>query len=117
MDPVTLRDYFHALREADAKWHDERDRRYSEVQAEREKANQRAMLLARDLQAYRDGERGEYVTRQELTGMLNEIRAMIRPLQGSAVQGQRQVTNAAIGLWITGAAAGFAIVTFLVRLL
>jgi hypothetical protein len=73
-----------ALREAEAKFQAERDRRYSEVAVEREKAlrikeqaDRDALGLAREIQVYKDekanelreqinSERGLYITRTEM---------------------------------------------------
>jgi len=102
---IPLKEYFEALRagdeklrEADARFFDERDRRYAEVKAAEEKAlrvkeaaDDRALSLARDIQDYKDAkanelreqissERGLYVTRDQLDGAVREIKALIQPL-------------------------------------
>jgi hypothetical protein len=58
---VTLRDHLEILRAADQRLAEERERRYTAVDLEREKtqeiknlADQRALDLARDIQHYRD---------------------------------------------------------------
>lgn len=81
---VSLREHLEALRAADLRFHEERDRRYAEVATEREKAlkiketaDLAALGLAREIQTYKDekanelrsqidSERGTYVTRLEL---------------------------------------------------
>jgi hypothetical protein len=73
-----------ALRQADARFAEERDRRYAEVALEREKAlkikeeaDKAALGLAREIQTYKDekanelreqinSERGNYMTRSEM---------------------------------------------------
>lgn len=93
------KDLFEALREADSRFYAERDRRYSEVSVEREKALKiketselRALSLAREIQDYKDekannlrdqitSERGSYITKPELDSSLREIKASIDPLK------------------------------------
>lgn len=85
--------------ELDHKWLwrflQERDRRYTEVQHERDKAE----VIARETQTYKDmkanelreqipAERGRYVTQNELTGAVNEIKAILEPVV-EFVHGQR----------------------------
>ena len=102
---IPLREYFEALRDADEKLRDadqrfaaERDRRYTELAIEREKAlkikesaDERALRLQAATQEYKDekanelreqisAERGLYVTREELAAAVRELQATIRPL-------------------------------------
>ncbi len=95
---IALRDYYHALRRADERFDDERDRRYQEVSIEREKAlkikevaDLAALQLAREIQTYKDEkanelrtqierERGTYVTQSELRGAVDKIEATLKPL-------------------------------------
>lgn len=102
-----------ALREADERiaaekerFNQERDRRYSEVNIEREKAlkikeeaDKAALGLAREIQQYKDekanqlreqinSERGTYPTKEELAASVREITAMIAPLT-AFVEGRR----------------------------
>jgi len=83
-ETVSLREYLEALREADQRLDHERDRRYTEVNIEREKAlkikevaDLKALDLAREIQIYKDekanelreqinSERGLYVTKTEI---------------------------------------------------
>jgi len=83
-DTVSLKDHLAALRAADIRFLEERDRRYHEVNVEREKAlkikeeaDRRALELAREIQAFRDekangllelvkSERGSYATNKDL---------------------------------------------------
>ena len=87
-----------ALREAEKKFQNERDRRYAEVKAAEEKAlrvkeqaDDRALGLAREIQTYKDekanelreqinSERGLYPTRTELQSALDAIDASLKPL-------------------------------------
>ena len=79
-EAVPLQEYLAAVRESDLRFEAERDRRYTEVNLEREKAlkiketaDRAALELAREIQTYKDekanelrsqieGERGTYVT-------------------------------------------------------
>jgi hypothetical protein len=97
-DTVTLREHLAALREADERYYHERDRRYSEVNIEREKAlkiketaDLAALQLARDIQIYKDEkanelreqinrERGLYATKEDLQSATRELRAELTPV-------------------------------------
>ena len=94
----------------------ERDRRYTEVGIEREKAlkikeiaDLAALELAREIQQYKDEkandlrsqierERGTYVTHAELTSAVDRIEALIKPL-GDAALAARSVRAGASTLW------------------
>ena len=83
-ETVPLREYLAAVRESDVRFNTERDRRYTEVNLEREKAlkiketaDLAALELAREIQTYKDEkanelrsqierERGSYITQAEL---------------------------------------------------
>jgi aminopeptidase N len=87
-----------ALRKAELLFQNERDRRYTEVALEREKAlaikteaDKAALALAREIQTYKDEkanelrsqierERGGYATHTELTAAVEKIEATIKPL-------------------------------------
>jgi hypothetical protein len=95
---VPLREHLAALRDADRALAAERDRRYAEVAAEREKAlkikeaaDEAALLLAREIQTYKDekanelrsqieSERGGYATKDDLASAVREIRAELAPV-------------------------------------
>ena len=80
------------------KYESERDRRYSEVNVEKEKAlkikeeaDKAALGLAREIQSYKDekanelreqigSERGMYVTKSELAAAMDKIAATIKPI-------------------------------------
>lgn len=107
---VSLREFF--AQHADWQWRfmEERDRRYLEVNTEREKAlkiketaDLAALQLAREIQTYKDEkanelreqinqERGLYVTQDQLRSAVSEITTTIKPLVSfvSSQQGARQ---------------------------
>ena len=86
-----------ALREAEDRFQAERDRRYTEVSIEREKAlkikevaDLTALSLAREIQTYKDEkanelrsqierERGSYATKDDLASAIKEVVATIKP--------------------------------------
>lgn len=94
----TLAEHTAALRRADEKFHAERDRRYTEVAQEREKAlkiketaDRDALGLAREIQTYKDEkanelrsqierERGTYVTQAEIRGVVDKFTAELKPI-------------------------------------
>lgn len=102
--------YNEALRAAQKELAEERDRRYSEVDIEKEKAlkiketaDLAALSLARDIQIYKDEkanelrsqierERGLYVQRSDLEGAVGKIEATVAPLIAYAAsqQGRRE---------------------------
>jgi hypothetical protein len=95
---IPLREHLEALRAADKELAAERDRRYAEVDIEREKAlkiketaDHAALELARQIQTYKDekanelreqigSERHLYVTTSELGSQKKEIEAQIQPI-------------------------------------
>jgi hypothetical protein len=94
----TLKTLLDERRAADEAFHDERDRRYTEVNIEKEKAlkikeegDKQALLLARDIQTYKDekanelreqiaSERNLYATKGDLTAAIEKVGAQIKPL-------------------------------------
>ena len=94
----TLQAAYAMQREGDLRLEAERDRRYSEVNIEREKAlkiketaDLAALGLAREIQTYKDekanelreqinAERNLYVTKDELASAVRELRTVIEPL-------------------------------------
>lgn len=86
------------LRESEEKFHVERDRRYTEVNIEKEKAlkiketaDLAALSLARDIQIYKDekanelreqisSERGLYATKGDLAAAVDKIEATVKPI-------------------------------------
>jgi len=97
-EAVPLQEHLAAVRESDLRFEAERDRRYAEVNLEREKAlkiketaDLAALELAREIQTYKDEkanelrsqierERGTYVTQEQLTAMAREYMAALKPL-------------------------------------
>lgn len=110
----TLKELTDQLRRSDETLAEERDRRYAEVAAEREKAlkiketaDLAALELAREIQTYKDekannlrtqieGERGNYATKDDLSTGIREMMAVIKPLAEyvSGQQGGRQAVDA-----------------------
>jgi len=103
---VSLKEHFESLREADFRFYEERDRRYSEVNVEREKAlkiketaDLAALSLAREIQDYKDekannlrsqieGERGHYSTKEDTKAVEEKFYAALKPIS-DWVQGQQ----------------------------
>jgi hypothetical protein len=95
---VSLREYMEMQMRMQDRFNAERDRRYSEVNTEREKAlkiketaDLRALNLADEIQKYKDEkanelrsqierERGTYATQQDLKGVLEKMEIAIKPL-------------------------------------
>src|SRR5580704_10281010 len=90
--------HMEAMRAADLRFDTERDRRYAEVNAEKEKAlkiketaDLAALGLAREIQTYKDekanelreqisNERGLYASKTDLQAAVEKIEAMLKPL-------------------------------------
>ena len=109
----TLAQHVAELRAADDLFREERDRRYSEVATEREKAlrikeqaDRDALGLAREIQTYKDekanelrkqidDERGHYATRNDLTAATEKLEEALKPLNAyvSSQQGPRALTG------------------------
>jgi hypothetical protein len=95
---VTLREHYDIIRELDYKFQEERDRRYTEVNIEKEKAlkiketaDLAALGLAREIQTYKDekanqlreqinSERGLYATKDDVSAVTAKLEAIIKPL-------------------------------------
>ena len=124
-----------ALREADKRFNEERDRRYSEVALEREKAlkiketaDLAALQLAREIQTYKDekanelraqinSERGLYPTRTELAGEVEKLEAVIRPIANyvnAQQSGPRAITSTMLVTSMGVIGIGVAVVTALI---
>lgn len=98
------------LRDLETRFSDERDRRYAEVNVEKEKAlkiketaDLAALQLAREIQTYKDekanelreqisSERGNYASKDDLDNAKREINATIKPL-GEFVSAQQGRTH------------------------
>jgi hypothetical protein len=99
-ETVPLREYLAAVRKSDLRFHAERDRRYTEVNQERERAlkiketaDLAALKLAREIQTYKDEranqlrsqieqERGTYVTKDQLAAELKPLTDFVAGQQG-----------------------------------
>lgn len=95
----TYAEYSDALRRSQDKFDQERDRRYTEVGVEREKAlkiketaDLAALGLAREIQTYKDekanqlreqinSERGQYATKGDLHAAVSKIEETLKPIQ------------------------------------
>src|SRR5678815_4709291 len=116
-ETVSLREHLAALREADLRFNEERDRRYAEVAVEREKAlkiketaDLAALGLAREIQTYKDekanelreqinSERGLYATKGDITSSVEKLEAQLKPLADyvtSQQGGPRALTTGSI---------------------
>lgn len=102
----TLFHHLRAMREADIRFGDERDRRYAELAIEREKAlkikeiaDETARLLVAETQKYKDEkgnelrsqierERGAYVTQDQLAAAVARLEAVIQPLANYVTRNQ-----------------------------
>ena len=98
METVPLQEHLAALREADRRFYEERDRRYAEVAEARaealkikEEADKVALELARQIQTYKDEQhngllqqldrdRAKSVTQAELKAAVEKLEATIDPL-------------------------------------
>jgi hypothetical protein len=127
LETVTLGQHLAALRRADERFYAERDRRYAEVNVEREKAlkikeeaDKAALGLAREIQTYKDekanelreqinSERGLYVTKTEF----EPIKAYIAGQTGQS-RGIGMTTGAIVAI-ITSGAALAGVVALLLR--
>ena len=80
-----------ALREAEAKFQEERDRRYTEVNQAKEAAHDNALRLAREIQIYKDEKANElreqinserllYVRKDEITSMQDKYDSVLKPM-------------------------------------
>ena len=119
-DMVPLREHLDAIRALERRIEEERDRRYSEVAAEREKAlrikekaDEQALDLARDIQTYKDEkanelreqinqERGAYVTQQQHQALLDRLDTALNPIQEfiAAERGHDKGVSATTGLFL-----------------
>ena len=111
----TLQEHWEAIDALNDKFLTERDRRYSEVNIEREKAlkikeeaDKAALGLAREIQSYKDekanqlreqitSERGSFATKDDLQATMREIGAAIQPLTAyvAGMAGQSKQSDSA----------------------
>lgn len=119
---VSLKEHFETILRLNDKFDQERDRRYAEVNIEREKAlkikeeaDRRALELAREIQAFRDekanglldlvkSERGSYATNKDI----EPLKAYIAGQTGRGL-GMNALAGWAMALFM----AGVAIATYL----
>jgi hypothetical protein len=119
-DFVPLPDHLEAIRALEYKLGEERDRRYAEVNIEKEKAlkiketaDLAALQLAREIQTYKDEkanelrsqierERGDYPTRSELASAVEKFEAQLKPLLAyvTTQQGRSSGLNAGWALLV-----------------
>jgi hypothetical protein len=110
VEVIPLRDHLEALRVADARFFEERDRRYAEVAEARaealkikEEADKVALDLARQIQTYKDEahngllqqldrDRAKSVTQAELKAEVEKIHATLDPL-GAYLTGQKGIAR------------------------
>jgi hypothetical protein len=108
----TLAEYTRQRFESDTKLYEERDRRYSEVSQEREKAlkikeqaDRDALALARDIQVYKDEKANElreqinrervlYATHDNVNAAVSKLEVTIAPLLQFVSQQQGRSTGA-----------------------
>lgn len=133
---ITLQEHLEALRIAGEKFQEERDRRYSEVNIEREKAlkiketaDLAALSLAREIQTYKDekanelreqinSERGLYATKDDLSNAIREMRTLMTPVL-DFVAGQQGRSSGLSSGWayiVSAAVLLSAIVAIIVKL-
>jgi hypothetical protein len=121
-ETVPLKEYLEALRTADMRFEEERDRRYSEVNIEREKAlkiketaDLAALQLAREIQSYKDekanqlreqinSERGLYATNKDIEPIKSYV---------SSQTGRGLGMYALFGVIMTLLMAGIAVAVYL----
>jgi hypothetical protein len=112
---VPLLDYLEMLRASDQALQEERDRRYAEVNVEKEKAlkiketaDLAALQLAREIQTYKDEkanelreqinrERGLYATRDDMAAIQREYTLALKPLTEFVSQAQGKGAGATEG--------------------
>jgi hypothetical protein len=109
---ISLKEYLSDIRDADIKFHEERDRRYTEVKNAEEKAlkikeeaDKVALDLARQIQTYKDEQHNgllkqhadfvaQAVTQQELKAMADKVDITMRPLTDFVSSQQGRVSGA-----------------------
>jgi hypothetical protein len=130
-----LREHLAIVRTLDEKLEAERDRRYAEVNVEKEKAlkiketaDLAALQLAREIQTYKDekanelreqinSERGNYASKDDLANAVREMQATIKPLAEfvSAQTGRASGLNSVLGYAIAVAAVAVAVIAMVTR--
>jgi len=130
---IPYQKHLKALRTADEKFQEERDRRYTEVKNAEEKAlkikeeaDKVALGLARDIQKYKDEkanelrsqierERGSYATQSDLKGVVEKFETALSPLRDyiTAQQGQQKGADKTWALVVTIILVGIGLMTFI----
>lgn len=118
-----------ALRQAEKRFQKERDRRYTEVNIEKEKAlkiketaDLAALSLARDIQIYKDekanelreqigSERGLYATKADLTAIAVQFTTELKPLTAFVSTQQGQTKGISLIVGAIAVMGGFALTT------
>jgi len=125
-ETVSLREHWEALREADQRLDHERDRRYTEVNIEREKAlkikevaDLKALDLAREIQIYKDEKANELREQISSERGLYPTKAEIEPIKTyvASQTGRAGGTDATVGRFVqlvTTIAAAVAIISAIV---
>jgi len=121
---VSLREHLEKVADLERRFAEERDRRYSEVNVEREKAlkiketaDLAALQLAREIQTYKDekanelreqisSERGAYATKEDIANLTDKLAGLVAPLQNW----QSKATGAAVVLALIAGTIGALIV-------
>jgi len=132
---IHIREHFTVLREADHRFQEERDRRYTETNIEREKAlkikeqaDRDALALARADQTYKDErannlrtqlerERGDYATKDDLANLAAKFEATMDPVLKyvATAQGSRAGQISGWQLLVGAVLAIVAVVAFVTR--
>lgn len=127
----TMKALFETERRSDLRFHDERDRRYTEVAQEREKAlkiketaDETARVLAREIQDYKDekannlreqiiSDRGMYATKDDVQAAVREIHATMKPLADfvSAQAGRKEGIGFSTGILLAALALATVVVS------
>jgi vacuolar-type H+-ATPase subunit H len=138
-DHVSLREHLEAVRAGDLALAEERDRRYAEVATAREealrikeKADEKALDLASEIQKYKDekanelrsqieSERGGYATKGDLTAAMEKVEAQLAPLvsyvaaQGGRRDGITSSTGALVSIVAVVAAVAGVVLSLIAR--
>jgi Flp pilus assembly protein TadB len=129
---VPLREHLTLLRIAEERFQAERDRRYTEVNIEREKAlkiketaDLAALQLAREIQTYKDekanelreqisSERGHYASKDDLSNVADKLEATMKPVL--EYMAGRQGREGGLSAYIGYAVAAVAVIGLVIKL-
>lgn len=116
-----------ALRKAEDKFQEERDRRYREIEQVKKEAEDKALHLARDIQIYKDEKANElreqinterllYVRKDDLKAIEDKYDALLKPLSNFVALKQGSIKGVDKALYyiiaIAGVIAGILIAFF-----